>query len=564
MNQNSNKDQNRYRRNAPIDGISGRPVTRFNQGGSATNFGTPQRHPQQPQGQPKPTNTLSDFRRNDGFHSTQQQQINQPQRPAHAPPKHVDSTVFVERPAPKKKRGLFGRKKSGKPKKHVSKKKKIFRIIAIIFIIFALITGFLVAKGYITLRKVLPGGGGAAALEMNVDPSKLKGEGDGRVNILLLGRGGEGHEGADLTDTIILASIDPIAKEAALVSIPRDFWVPVKGQGSMKINSVFSAGKGMYRSDVKQSNEQMTKDSEAKGFELLESTVEETFGVPVHYHVMVDFKGFEEAVDIVGGVTINVPSPVVEQMRINGQKYLLNVQAGQKTMYGFEALAYARSRYTSPRGDFDRAERQRLLITALKDKIISAGTVSNPQKMSNLMSSFGNHVITNFNIADLQRLYQLSQEIPSSKINSIGLSDPPNNYVKTSAMGSLSVVIPTAGEGNFKDIQSFMRNALKDSYLKNENASIMVLNGTTRTGFATEKGEELKTYGYTIPQVGNAPTKNYPTTIIVDLRNGEKKYTKSYLEKRFGVTAVNSIPDPAITPGTADFVIILGSDQANQ
>lgn len=563
MNQNS-KDRNKFKRNSPIDGISSRPSARFNQGGIGS-FGTPTRGSisQRPKQRP---NVLNDFRRTDGFHPTRQQQIQT------SPAIHQvkQETVVIDRNTAHKKarRGLFGRKKSSndlsssRKKAPLSKKKKILRIVAVFVLILLIITGVLFAKGYLTLRKVLPGGGGAAALQQNVDPSVLRGEGDGRVNILMLGRGGEGHEGADLTDTIIIASIDPLAKEAALVSIPRDLWVPVDGSGSMKINSVFYTGKAAYTSQNYALSDDVKKKAEEEGFKLLEKTLEQQLGLPIHYHVMIDFEGFEQAINTVGGIQVNAPKAVYDNMRIDGQQYVLDIKPGVQQMDGFTALAYSRSRYTSARGDFDRAERQRLIITALKDKILSAGTFSNPQKLSQLMDNFGDHVITNFSIADLQRLYQLSQEIPSNKISSVGLSDPPNNFVTTSNIGGASVVIPTAGVGNYKDIQYFLRNALKDSYLKNESATIMVLNGTNRTGFATEKGEELKSYGYTVSEVGNAPTKNYPTTVIVDMRNGKKKYTKSYLEKRFGVTAVAALPDPAIVPGTADFVIILGSDQA--
>lgn len=507
-------------------------------------------------------NTLNNFARTDGFHATQQQQIHRPQA--------TQETLVIDRKSAKKQRsGLFRRKKypsgnQSKPKKKpASKKKKFFRVVLILFIIFALVAGFLFAKGYINLRKVLAGGGGAAALEQNVDPSKLKGEGDGRVNILLLGRGGEGHEGADLTDTIIVASIDPVAKEAALVSIPRDLYVRVNNRESMKINAVFANGKSASLSKNRIQTDQTRKQAETDGFALLESTMEETLGIPIHYHTMVDFAGFKEAIDTVGGIDFYAPSSVTETLRIDGKNYKLDVKEGQQHMDGFEALAYARSRYTSPRGDFDRSERQRAIITALKDEIMSAGTFSNPQKISQLIDSFGNHVVTNFSVQDLQRLYQLSKEIPSSKISSIGLSDPPNNFITTSNIGGQSVVIPTAGNGNFKDIQNFLRNALKDSYIKSENASILVLNGTQKSGLATEKSDELKSFGYNIAQASNAPTRDYQKTVIVDLRGGSKKYTQNYLERRFGVSAVNSLPDPAIVPGTVDFVIILGSDQAN-
>ena len=131
----------------------------------------------------------------------------------------------------------------------------------------------------------------------------------------------------------------------------------------------------------------------------------------------------------------------------------------------------------------------------------------------------------------------------------------------TSSIGGLSVVVPKAGLNNYKDIQSFIRNTLKDSFIKNENASVMVLNGTRVPGLATAKADELKSYGYNVTDVANAPTKDYARTIVVDMRGGSKKYTKRYLEQRFKTIATSNLPDSNINSGNADFVIILGADQ---
>lgn len=502
---------------------------------------------------------VGDFKTSDGFKPS----LNQSQSTSR-------DVVPTRRPKYETKRGIFGKKVSKANKldgidpyeAKKAKRKKRLKIAAIVLFIFLAIFGFLVAKGIINLKKIFGGGGGAAALQENVDPSKLRGEGDGRVNIMLLGRGGEGHEGADLTDTIILMSIDPVAKEAALVSVPRDLYVTVPGAGSMKINSVFYTGKSTALSRSQSINEQTKKQAENEGFSLLEKTLQETLGVPIHYHAMVDFSGFKQAIDTVDGIDVNVPKELAvrERMWIDGKNYDLNVKAGDRHMYGFEALAFSRSRHTSKNGDFDRAERQRLVISATKSKILSLGTFSNPLKVASILDNFGNHVQTNFSAQDLMRLYELSKEIDNSKISSIGLADPPNDYLVTGTIGGLSVVIPKAGVGNYKDIQYYIRNTLKDGFLKQENASVMILNGTSRPGLASDKSYELKSYGYNVLDTSNAPTLNYSKTILVDMRNGEKKYTKRYLEQRFSTNAVTSLPDQSIDSKQADFVIILGND----
>lgn len=443
-------------------------------------------------------------------------------------------------------------------KKKKTKRKK--KIIVVTIILILSLMGFLFVKGYINFFKALGGGGGAAALNENVDPSQLDVEGDGRINILLLGRGGSGHDGPDLTDTIILVSIDPIEKSAGLVSIPRDLYVTVPDYGSMKINSVFYSGKARYLANAGNNNAATVRKAEKEGLKLMEQTVNDVLGIPVHYNAMIDFKGFIEAIDTVGGIDINVPKSVREQMRINGQNYFLDVKAGPKHFGGFEALAYSRSRHTSARGDFDRSERQRLMILGLKDKILSAGTFSNPAKISQLLDQFGNNVQTSFNFDDLNKIYSIVKDIDSNKVQSIGLADPPAYFLNTANLGGLSVVLPALGQGNYKDIHYYIRNTLRDSFMRQEDASIVILNGTNQPGLGLKKAEELRSYGYKVTRIDNAPTTDYKKTALIDMRFRDNKYTKHYLQKRLNTTAIDNLPDGNIRVGTNDFVIILGDD----
>ncbi len=107
--------------------------------------------------------------------------------------------------------------------------------------------GLILSQGYLKLHKTFRGGAAtAAALKVNVNPDLLKGEGDGRINVLLLGRGGGTHDGPDLTDTMLLASIDPVNNTATLLSIPRDLWVDIPSKGAMKINAAWETGEFSY------------------------------------------------------------------------------------------------------------------------------------------------------------------------------------------------------------------------------------------------------------------------------------------------------------------------------
>ena len=515
---------------------------------------------------------IGDFTRPAGYHeanspmaSPRRGQVMQQKQDEAATAVEEKSLLHMSLPAGKR----FGRKrdKKGDAKDVRNKNVRGWRRIrklslrgGLIFLAaIILIGGFLFAKGYIKLNKVFKGGGSAAALNDNVNPSLLKGEGDGRVNILLLGRGGDGHAGADLTDTILLASVDPVNKKAALVSIPRDLWVKNANGGSSKVNAIFADAKS--RSLAKDKDK---KKAEAAGVKAVQDIAKNVLGVPIHYHAMVDFKAFQQAVDTVGGVDINItPETAVTERLYNtmtGKPFYLNVTPGMQHFNGEKALFYTRSRHTSPRGDFDRAERQRVFIQALTQKIASAQTYTNPVKVSQLMDAFGDHVSTDMSINDAMRLMTIGKEIGSS-FESVDFADPAKPLMKTGMIDGQSVVMPAAGIGDYSAIQALVRSKLRDGYITRENAGIAVLNGTAMGGLAGQKAEELKSYGYNVGAVTDAPTQNYEKTVIVDYSNGSKPYTKNYLEKRFGVTATTTPPDAAIQADGANFVIILGQNE---
>lgn len=227
-------------------------------------------------------------------------------------------------------------------------------------------------------------------------------------------------------------------------------------------------------------------------------------------------------------------------------------------MNGDKALLFARSRYGSARGDFDRAERQRQVIVAIKDKTLSVGTFANPLKVSQLIDTFGNRVSTNLSIGEIMRVYDISKQVDTSKIFSISLANPDKPLVNTGNIGGQSIVKPIAGVDNFDEIRAFVRNELKDGYIKNENASIIILNASGKSGAAQARADELKGYGYNVIQVVDAGTPGITGTQLVDQTKGVKKYTKRYLEQRLGTSAMNNLKNLDLTPYNADFVIVVG------
>lgn len=553
-------------RSAGVDGIIGgrRPMA-----GRSTNGSTRPQAYRPAAARQAASAGVGNFRQADGFHAARQPALATPV----AAPASVGATAGIPWPGqareaapPTKKQGRKARRADKKLQKqqkraNLPRWRKIIKRGSLVTVALLVIGGgFMGVNALMKARKVLKGGGGAAALQKFVDPTKLKGEGDGRINIMVLGKGGPGHDGPDLTDTIMVASIDPVHKDAALLSIPRDLWVKVPGDGSSKINSVYPNAK--YAITGKRKYNGQAADAEKAGIGAIKSTVESTMGIPLHYYVMVDFEAFRSAVDTVGGVDVNVKEQLYDPtVAWENNRNPLIAGVGPNHFDGKKALLYARSRHGSARGDFDRASRQREIILALKEKVLSIGTFGNPVKISQLVNAFGDHVQSDFSVDEIRRLYDLAKDIPGSKVTSVGLADEPNVLVTTGNVNGQSVVIPKAGVGNYSAIQSFVRNTLRDSYLRQENASIAVLNGTETAGLATAKADDLKSFGYNVIQVADSPVKGNQQTILVALRGDAKKYTQSYLEKRLKVKATSQLP-AGVTPGTADFVVILGQNDA--
>lgn len=421
-----------------------------------------------------------------------------------------------------------------------------------------IVGGILFAKGYIKLHKVLKGGGHAVALN-EAKPIDVNTEGDGRINILLMGIGGGTHDAPDLTDTILIASIDPVNNKMALLSVPRDLYVQTSKNGSMKINAVYETGKYAYlgHQDSSNNNQQAIK----AGFSSLDSMVQNVSGLHINYNALVNFKGFQQAIDTVGGVTFTVPETVYDPTMAwenRGSPYI--ARAGQATFDGFHALMYVRSRETS--SDFARSQRQRLVMVALMQKVFTLGTLSNPQKISSLLDALGNNVVTDISITDLTHMYGITKKIPEADVQSVDFSTKPNQYITTGMIHGQSVVYPLAGINNYDAIRSYVRNTIKDGYMAKENARVMVVNGSSDPQLATTKANILKSYGYNVTSVVDTASKQYETTTVVDLTKNKKPYTAQYLKHRFNVkNTVSKVPDSSLQTQKADFVIIVGNDE---
>ncbi len=452
----------------------------------------------------------------------------------------------------------FGKKRrirKGKPEP--SRRKKIVkRTIFFLLLLLVLIGGYLGWKVLKNTGKVFNGN-----ILGFLDSTKLDGEESGRVNILLAGTSEDDvdHDGADLTDSIMLISLDTKNNTAFTVSIPRDLWVKYGERCSSgyegKINVAYQCGE-----DV-----QFKENGYAEGgMGLLQKIVSSNLDIPIQYYGKINYTAFRQAVDAVGGIDVNIQSsdprgiydPNI-QPKDGGPVRLKN---GIQHLDGKLALALARSRnvrggYGMSRGDFDRTTYQRAMLIALKDKALSTGVITNPAKLGSLLDAAGDNVDTNFESGEVRRLYELSKLIKNQNIKSIDLTTPDIALLTTGMYGGQSIVRPVAGISNFNPIKLYFKKIMSTDPIVREGATVVVLNGSGVSGFAQKKADELTTKGIAVNRVGNTTTRE--ATVIVDMTGGKKNSTKSYLEKLYKVTATSTVPTEAKGYQT-DFVILIG------
>lgn len=272
----------------------------------------------------------------------------------------------------------------------------------------------------------------------------------GRVNILLLGVGGSDHLGFDLTDSLIFSSTDLASGKTLLVSIPRDIWIDSM---RAKINTAYHYGE-----------EKKT----GAGLTLAKAVTAEVVGQPVHYALLLDFDGFVRAVDLVGGLEIEIKQafddfkyPVLgkEDAEPEEKRYEhLHFDAGRQQMDGELALKYVRSRYAEGEEgtDFARSQRQQKALLAFKDKIFSSHTFLNLRKMKELISVFGDSVKTDINETEYAAFLAMIIKIKESQIETASLDGELLITPPKSQYDGQWVLVPKAG--NWNEVHQYIEN----------------------------------------------------------------------------------------------------------
>jgi LCP family protein required for cell wall assembly len=403
----------------------------------------------------------------------------------------------------------------------------------------------------------------------------LRGEEDDRINIVLLGVGGEGHEGANLADTIMVASFQPSTHRAALLSIPRDLVVEIPGYGYRKINHANAFGE--------------EAGPPGAGAQLTREILTNVLGAPMQYLVRVDFRGFEKLIDDFGGVDVNVERSFVddEYPTEDFGYQTIRFEAGQQHLNGSTALIFARSRHgTNNEGsDFARSKRQQKVLVALKEKILSVNSLLNPSRVADALDTLSQHIVTDFEPWELLKSIRFAQSIDTTTITSHVLDTTPEGLlVNTVGIDGAYLLEPRVK--NYSEIRARFSSLL--SAVPQQKLKLQIRNGTNRAGLAARVASLVESDEVEVVSVQNADRRDYHATTLYDLRGSDRLDVLARLRERTGATLATSLPaakgngstlntsdigssllngetlrtftaDPDLAP--VDVVLILGSDQ---
>jgi polyisoprenyl-teichoic acid--peptidoglycan teichoic acid transferase len=376
----------------------------------------------------------------------------------------------------------------------------------------------------------------------------------GGMNLLIVGvdeRAGHPEEGVR-SDTLILVHLDAPGRWVSTLSIPRDTRVDLPDIGSAKINTAYGQGyasaEALYRPGAT---------PQQGGMALAAQAVERLLMLPERgQHVdaiaQINFDGFAEVIDVLGGVDIDVPTLIVddEYPTPDFGTTRIEFQPGIQHMDGATALIYARTRH--PDSDFGRSERQQQVLRAILAKLRARGPLGQAWLAPGLLGGLDGAVTTTLPIARpdvLLGLAWLGSGLNPDELGQSGLSPAtaPNYREEGSDL---------IWEAN--DVRAVVDSFLTRPSEASEAATVQVLNGTAVSGLAGRISNELELQGFTLIAAGNAPSTDFPTTIVYDLTG--KPRTSKRLAAQLGAELHQGAPEGVAT--SADIVVVLGGDQA--
>lgn len=401
-----------------------------------------------------------------------------------------------------------------------------------------------------------------------------------RVNIAVYGYGGPGHDGAYLTDSIMVISIQPHPTgppSVAEISIPRDWFVPIVLGGGRRdqgrINQAYADGmSGMGP---------LAANDPAAGAAVANPTLSSLLGITIDHWVGVDFQAFRAAVDAVGGVDINVPNSFTDYQypagECNGQRgqncaYMtVRFRAGMQHMNGTTALEFTRSRHSLDNNegtDFARSRRQQLVVAALKSKVVSLGGLGN---LPDLLNSLGDNVVTDLHVNDLQALYGLLKDVSTASVLHISFDDT-NFLYECGYPTNCGAAYLYSHDRTYQQIAHYVSSVFVDPAALAEHAPVTIEDGSGRGVGASARWSSLLNM-LSLQTADGGTARRTLTTQVIDRSGGRDARTAAWLAKFFGVTVTEEPPatatpvpgthsTPLSTPSTdGGVLVILGSTE---
>ncbi|MFH1430483.1 MAG: LCP family protein [Candidatus Uhrbacteria bacterium] len=427
-------------------------------------------------------------------------------------------------------------------------------VVAVAFFVLSWTTRSSNPNPYIALRESTPIRSLLSLIQST--SAILDGERDNRINILLLGMGGVGHDGPLLADTILIASLDPTEGRPTLISIPRDLLLPMSGGDFEKANAIHA----------------YAEDTDDRGPEAIREALSSVLDIDIPYHIRVDFAGFVGLIDELDGVDV-----LVERM-LNDPEYPilgredaepyesrfehLVIPAGSQHLDGDLALKYVRSRHALgvEGSDFARTHRQQLLLAAIRDRVDERGGLTNPRQLLALLKLWRNHVETNLSSRELIHLAQLMQSINQDTIAHIVFTDAPDGDLVAGRYNGSYVLRPIGGS------YDILRDRVQSAFdperavaITPARRTVAIWNGTNVAGLAGRTAELLDETKFRVISITNAPRRTVEQTILYSGTTVPKDIIDALTEK---LNAVHATTFPAVgtmTDNPPDILIVLGT-----
>ncbi len=383
-----------------------------------------------------------------------------------------------------------------------------------------------------------------------------------RVNILLLGIDQRPQEtGPFRTDTIILLSVDPIKKTAAMLSIPRDVYVAIPGyQAPLSPNRINAAN---FIGD--------TTEYPGGGPALATRTVESLLGIKIQRYIVVNFEAFKTVIDALGPVTVCPESRIFDDQYPDTDTYgviTVEFQPGCQNLDSTKLLQYARVRHNAG-DDFGRAKRQQEVIRAVREKALSLGGVSALIGQSGrLWDALAQNIKTNLTFEEVLQLANLAQDVKDikSEVLSLRIAETNSGQLLLSTLPNGEQVLTPIAEEVFElvvrlfDSGAGVPNAGEAGA---ESAAVFVANGAGIDGLARTTADKLIGMGFSVVGIGNAEGVGLYGKSEIRVYNNKFR-TARYLAQQLGLDPAVIVQGAEAAPPGVDIQLIVGKDLAGQ